>query len=195
MMAGAPVLALLTRVLPEACFMSFFLSSLDQFARSLAPKLLALLLIVVSFLPVHLTGISFFMPLFDIMIIYYWSIYNPKLFPRWFVLLMGILQDILCGLPLGITALSNLLLREVIVSRRRFFIKEPFMLIWLSFALFSFAISCLRWGVATIVLDHAFPIEAPLMQWLLTATLYTCMHWLFNKLYILLPVRNYAKIS
>jgi rod shape-determining protein MreD len=170
------------------------ITTLRLLIKALAPKLLAILLILIGFMPVPLTGISFFVPLFDIMIIYYWSIYDPKLFPQWFIVVMGCLQDILCGLPLGVTALSNLVFREIIVMRRRFFIKEPFLLIWLSFTLLSLLIVCLKWIVAALVFKKIFPMEAALMQWLLTVSLYACMHWLFNKLYTLWPATvSYAK--
>lgn len=173
--------------------MYYLFSSINSFLRLLAPKAMAILLILFSFLPFKLTGMSYFIPLFDIMIIYYWSIYHPKLFPEWFVLLMGILQDILYGLPIGVTALSNLIFREIIVSRRRFFIKETFVTIWLNFAMFSFIAAGLKWMIASIVFNELFSGEIMLIQWMLTASLYAWMHWLFNKLYMLLPSVTYAK--
>ena len=156
------------------------------------PKILAIMLIILSFIPMGMPGISYFVPMIDIMIIFYWSIYHPKLLPQWFVLIMGILSDILFGQPIGMTSLSNLIFREITVSRRRFLIKEPFMTVWLNFALFSFGIACMRWMIASFIFHRFFSIDAAAVQWVLTASLYAWMHWLLGKVYVLLPV-SYAK--
>lgn len=167
---------------------------MSGFLKLVAPKVLAILLILFSFLPFKFTGVSYFVPLFDIMIIYYWAIYHPKLFPQWFVLVMGLLQDALYGLPLGVTAVTNLIFREIIVSRRRYFIKEPFLTIWLNFVLFSFIVAFLKWAMASFIFNELFAVEATMIQWMLTASLYAWMHWLFNKFYMMLPVSiTYAK--
>ena len=49
------------------------------------------------------------MPLFDLMAIYYFTIYRKGVFQLWFVCLLGVWSDALNNIPLGITALSYII--------------------------------------------------------------------------------------
>lgn len=161
-----------------------FVATLDKSARFLAPKFLAIICIIISTEPLGIVGISHFMPMFGIIFIYYWSLYYPKLFPAWFVLMLGLLEDILYGMPLGISSFSNLLLFGVVLSQRRFLMREPFWVQWCCFMLFSFCICIVKWVLAVILMHEFHSTNAALMQWLLTAASYIPMHWLFSKLYM-----------
>lgn len=159
-----------------------FLLYLDRSARFLAPKFLAVMLLLMSVQPVGIPGLSAFMPMFEVICIYYWGIHTPKLFPAWFALFLGLLQDILYGTPLGMTALSNMLLLCAVNSQRKFLIKEPFWVQWCGFVLFAFISSVIKWLLAVVIL-HFWELSAfAVMQWLLTCAFYITAHIIFDKI-------------
>lgn len=155
----------------------------DKLIRLLIPQLLAVLVIIISIQPLSISGISNVMPMLEVVFIYYWGIRYPKVFPAWFVVLIGLLQDVLYGTPLGMTSFSNIVLLSMVISQRKFLIKEPFWVQWGSFALFSFIISVVKWVLALILLHTMEVSNIVWIQWLLTWAIYIFVHTLFDKIY------------
>ena len=93
---------------------------LDNFARSLAPGLITLLLILLSVMPTKIPGWSHIAPALVLMSVYYWAIYRPDLLPLPAVFALGLIQDVLAGTPIGINAFTLLVAYGLVVSQRRF---------------------------------------------------------------------------
>ncbi|MCD6034762.1 MAG: mreD [Rickettsiales bacterium] len=167
-------------------------ASLDTSSRYLAPKLLAVSLVVLGFVPLHIPVISHFIPLVDIIVIYYWTIYRPDMMPHWFVFLLGVLQDIFLGFPIGISAFINLIFWMVLITQRRLFMKEPFVIIWVVFLVFSFGVALLKWAVMMVFMQEFVVPDIVALQWLLTVALYPLIHGISNILYTLLPDQPYG---
>ncbi len=55
--------------------------------------MLALLLFIVSAIPIHIAGAAMFFPMVDVMAIYYWSVHKPQAMPDWFMKLVLLLSD------------------------------------------------------------------------------------------------------
>lgn len=171
------------------------LDIVDRFFRLQAPKITALLVIFASVVPLHIPGMSSFLPLFNIMMVYYWTIYRPDLFPVWFIFLLGLMQDALYGTPLGVYALLNMATWMMIVSFREYFSKESFFNVWAKFFLVSFIITLLNWGVFLFLTGKWLVPTNAVLQWLLSAVLYACIHYMLNIVYVMLPdrlTRNHA---
>ncbi len=162
----------------------------DVYIRLLTPKIVAVLLIILSVIPLRIPGLAEFMPLFNVMIIYYWSIYRPELFPNWFVFALGIFQDALYGTPLGSTSLINLISRMAIISQRKIFVRESFLVVWSGFILFCLVISLLNWAIFSLFREHFMSIPMVLMQWVLSVVLYSCVHGVFSGILMILPDRQ-----
>ncbi len=156
---------------------------LDKTLRSSAPKLAAVALVLVSVQPLSIPGITHFMPMVEVLCIYYWALHAPLLFPAWFAFLLGVLKDALYGTPLGMTALPNLLLLAAILSQRKFLIREPFWVQWCSFLLLSLAVMLIKALLALTILPAVRFQEGLLIQWLFTLLLYVPTHYMFNRLH------------
>lgn len=151
------------------------------------PKLLALILLLVNFLPLKIPGMLFFFPLTSIMIIYFWCIYRPELMPLWFVFVLGVLQDALYGSHLGVMGLAHLILWVAVVSQRRLLVNEPFIVVWCGFIVFSFGIVFLEWGIISMLYKQVHPFGTACVRWLLSIALYVCMHYVFNVINKVIP--------
>src|SRR3546814_20324436 len=80
-----------------------------------------------------------------------WGVFRPDLLPPFSLFLIVNLHDILVATPLGMTALSLMIVHGLAVSQRRAFLGNPFVLAWLGFvviyALAAFAV----WLLASVL--------------------------------------------
>src|SRR3546814_10074125 len=105
----------------------------DLWFRQATPIALTVLLAVLSAVPIGVPGYSAVVPGYTAMAAFYWAVFRPDLRPPFALFLVGILQDILVATPLGMTALSLMIVHGLAVSQRRAFLGKPFVLAWLGF--------------------------------------------------------------
>ena len=110
---------------------------LDYVVRSSAPFALSLILVVLSVIPTHIPVYMEVAPILPLVSIYHWAIYRPNLLPVFAVFILGLLQDMLFGTPVGLYVLVFLTVYGVVYSQRRFFIGKSFIFYWLGFAAVS----------------------------------------------------------
>ncbi len=153
----------------------------------LIPALLSVLFVLLHAIPERALVFSDVVPSFIIMTIYYWCLFRPSLLPYIFLFLLGLLQDVLLGLPIGLSALVFLLLRLAVVTLQRLFGKETFWGIWFWFAILSAAAALIH--ILTLSwLKEAWVLPASaLIQWLLTVVCYPLAHGMFTRIYRRLP--------
>ena len=116
---------------------------MDLLARQLTPSMLTLILVVIGVVPLRILEFSTVMPLLPLMAVYHWAVFRPRLLPAYAVFLIGILQDILTGAPIGVNALVFLLVYGAVLSQKRFFTGKSFLILWLGFSLIAAAASAL----------------------------------------------------
>lgn len=121
--------------------------------------------------------------------VYYWSLFRPASLPYWFLFLLGIMQDLVCGLPLGLSSLLLLLLRLFITRGRHLITLQHFIAIWTGFAIAAFVSGVLTFVLFSAIEDDWEQVNLTriLLSSLFTFILYPVFHLLFNKLYALLP--------
>ena len=88
-----------------------------RFLRGLVPVAITVLLVIVSALPWRLPAFAEVTPAFVVMAIFYWTIYRPDRLPYAATFCVGLLQDLLTGTPLGMTALILLAVQGVVGKR------------------------------------------------------------------------------
>jgi rod shape-determining protein MreD len=154
--------------------------------KLLLPKLLALLFIFLSYTPSRLYGLDNFFPAVDLMMIYYWSLYKPQVMPNWFIFSIGLMKDILSGSPLGVNALSYILLRGLAMYKEKY-LKKTFTGLWQGFAVFAAIVMIFKWLVFSFVFEEIMAINTVLMQFLLSVLIYPLFHSLFNGINVILP--------
>jgi rod shape-determining protein MreD len=118
---------------------------LDNLARSLTPFALGLVLVIVSVVPMQIPGFARVVPLLALIAVYHWTIFRPDLMPVYAVFLIGLMQDLLSGGPLGVNALVFLTVYGVVLWQRRFFVGKSFMITWLGFAIVGAGAAVQSW--------------------------------------------------
>ncbi|MBT4710871.1 MAG: rod shape-determining protein MreD, partial [Alphaproteobacteria bacterium] len=98
--------------------------------RLLLPGLVTFVAVLLTVLPLGIPFAAVVTPFLSLMAVYYWSIYRPDLLPPAAVFVLGVLQDILTGGPVGLLALVLLLVQALAVSQRRILLGQAFSVEW-----------------------------------------------------------------
>ena len=153
---------------------------LSQIARNGTPGLLALVFVLLSIVPYNFPGSAQLMPPLALMAVFHWGIYRPDLLPGPLAFILGLLQDILSGGPLGMWALVFLLVLFVMASQLRFFLGKKFVVEWLGFALVTPVVFFAIWLLGSIYIGAFANPGTMLVQVLLTAAFYPVMSWFMS---------------
>jgi rod shape-determining protein MreD len=147
----------------------------------LTPTVLSLLLVVISAVPLGLPYLSNISPLLAMMSVYYWSIYRADLMPAPAAFLIGLVQDLVGGGPLGLMALVLLLVHGLCVSQRRVFLSKPFLVGWWGFMFVAAGAAVVAWTLACLYFVSWFDPRPVAAQLVLTVALYPPLTWLFSR--------------
>ncbi|CAA6605776.1 Cell shape determining protein MreD [Rhodospirillaceae bacterium LM-1] len=145
---------------------------LDIAARHLLPVLFTLFLLLVSLLPLKLPGLAGIMPPLALMGVFYWGVYRPDLLNGLSAFVIGIAQDLLFGLPIGVSALVMLLVHGFAQTRRRSFLSHGFLVVWVGFALAAAGASLLTWILVSVLAGTATNPNPAFTQFVLTVLTY-----------------------
>jgi len=155
----------------------------DLWLRHATPMMLTLALAVLSVVPIGIPGYWAVVPAYTAMAAFYWAVFRPDLQPAPALFAIGVLQDILAGTPVGLTALTLLLVHALSISQRRAFLGKPFVLAWLGFALIQAPATGLAWLVASVLVLRPIGGEPVLFQYLVTITLFPVVAWAFVRVH------------
>jgi rod shape-determining protein MreD len=167
-----------------------FLSRLDHFARGLLPLICTLSVVLLSALPLRLPMAAMVAPSLTLIAVYYWTIYRPDLLNGFFILVLGLLQDLLTGAPPGVTSLVLLLAYLVVVSQRRFFHGKSFSVVWWIFMLVAIGAAIVAWLCNFILSGRWIDPTGSAIGLLLTILLYPPLAALLSQVHKLVPARD-----
>lgn len=159
--------------------------SAERFVKVI-PALLTLFVPFFSGALAHIPGMSRMMPMLVLISIYYWGIFNPRSLPYIFLFVLGLLQDTLAGLPLGISSFANVLFAWIVSDRAHITSNMSFKMIWRKFAVLSFAIIMLEWLIICLYYNRLYPFSPELGAWISTLLAYPLLHAFFNATYRLI---------
>lgn len=157
---------------------ALFWHRLDRAARRVSPFVVTVMLVILNAIPLPIPDYRSIVPLVPLMAIYYWALYRPDLMPIGAVFLVGVLEDVLTGSPLGLNAFLFLVVHSLIRSRRRMIAGKGFLVAWIVFLLVVLGVGLTSWLVASLLYDAPIRIEPALTQLALTLVLYPCLAWL-----------------
>jgi len=129
--------------------------------------ILFLLLNVVSFSMPHAGD---FKPFFLLMAVYYWAIYRPTVMPVAYTFVLGLALDLLTELPTGMSALILVGLQAIVRRSRLFMMGQPYVMVWLGFAILSIAYTLSFWLLVSLANMQLIPLSS-LIQMLIAAVL------------------------
>ncbi len=134
--------------------------------------LVAILLLVCLKPP---TGFGISLPMLVVICVYYWSVYNNKVFSEYQIFLVGLLSDIFFGNPLGSGPLLMLLLRFVALRVSSVIKPSTFIIGWFLASLVFLIFIIINW-IFLYLYYMKFPsVENFILQFLLTISIYPAM--------------------
>lgn len=156
---------------------------LDQTARNLLPPAVTVGLMLVSMTPTQLPGWSAVAPPLALMSLFYWAIHRPDLLRPSVVFLIGALQDLLSGMPLGLTPLVFILSYWLLLTQRRFFLGTSFLMQWMGFAMVAAGTAAVQWAVFSLTLVTVLDARPVLVQAGLAVALFPVFALFFQRLH------------
>ena len=124
--------------------------------------------------------IEYFSFNFLYILIFYWTLTNPNLLGYISIFFAGIINDVVTGLPLGISSLSYLLICAVSAYIRDITLRASFIQDWISFFLTILVISSLQ----ILILYFLFLFKLDFINYVsnlgFTFILYPLFFFLFN---------------
>ena len=144
----------------------------------IATTILAALL---SIEPLHLDGYAALTPAFTLMATYHWTIYRPDLLPAPLLFLIGMIQDLLSGGLLGVTAVTLLLARAIVVPHRHYLVDRPFPFIWAGFTLLTGAAMLFSWTLHSLLAAELLELRGPVVRAMLTISVFPIVSFLLGR--------------
>lgn len=160
-----------------------FWQRLDRAGRSLAPFAVTVLLVLMGMVPLPIPAYAPVAPSFGLMAVYYWTIHRPDLLRPSAVFAIGLLQDLLSGTPLGLSALVLVSVHWTVLHQRRLFLASTFVLMWFGFALVVLGSGFLQWLVHSAFHATLLRIDTMLGQAVLTLALFPMFAWIFVRVH------------
>src|ERR1700722_347522 len=121
-------------------------------------------------------------PPLALMAIYYWTVHRPDLLGPGLTFLIGLLNDTVHFLPLGLSALVFVGAHEVILRQRRFFAGHSFFMLWSGFILTILGVMLTEWLLLCVLRFQIIPIMSALMQTALAIVFFPLPCWIFIRL-------------
>ena len=145
------------------------------------PIVTTVLAALLSIEPLHLDGYAALTPAFTLMATYHWTIYRPDLLPAPLLFLIGTTQDLLSGGLLGVTAVTLLLARAIVVPHRHHFVDRPFPFIWAGFTLLTGGAMLFSWTLHSLLAAELLELRGPVVRAVLTISVFPIVSFLLGR--------------
>ena len=136
---------------------------IDWAAKLVLAHSVILLLFFLNVVSFSLPHAGDFKPFFLLMAVYYWAIYRPTIIPAFYVFALGIVFDLQAGLPVGLTALTLILCKTIVQSQRTFLMGQPYITVWIGFAVICLVSVFLQWLAMSIYTGGFVPMTPALV--------------------------------
>lgn len=143
----------------------------------IATTVLAALL---SIEPLHLDGYAALTPAFTLMATYHWTIYRPNLLPAPWLFLIGTIQDLLSGGLPGVTAVTLLIARAIVLPHRLYFVDRPFPFTWAGFTLLTGGAVLFSWALHSLLAAELLDLRGPVLRAVLTIAVFPIASFLLG---------------
>lgn len=157
------------------------LQRLDIAVRQSTPVVVTLLLAVISVVPVGMPASSLLVPDLVLIAVFYWTVHRPDLMKAWTVFVIGMLADVLSGVPLGVHPLVLVLVHTAIISQHKIFRGAAFGVVWWAFSLIAPSAHALVAAIAFVAAGVVPDISVFLLRLVLTIGLYPALAWLLGR--------------
>jgi len=146
------------------------------------PALTVIFSILVSALAWPLPYVGAVSPLLGLLAVYYWAIYRPDLLRPFVVFLLGVLNDTIHFLPIGLSAFVFVAMYQLAFAHRRYFVGQVFFMLWSGFCLVAFISMVVNWSVLSLIKGQAMTLLPVFLQFLLTIAFFPLPAWVLIRL-------------
>ncbi len=146
--------------------------NLGRSFRAAAPTLLGVAGVCLLAAPLRLAEGALPTPVLPLVVVYFWSIYSPSNLPSIGVFLIGLMQDLLTGGPLGLWPTIYLMASYLVTTQRSYFHGREQRVVWLGFAVIAGLAALILWSVMSLMSGAALPIGRLAVQMTATVLLY-----------------------
>ena len=159
-----------------------FHQKFGQIIRNLLPVESALVLLLLGGIIWPIPYVGEVTPSLVLVAVYYWAIYRPDLFRPYIVFFLGLLNDALHSLPMGLSALVFLGVYQLAYANRRYFAGQVFYVIWFGFALLAMLATAFCWVALSLYYSNALTLLPVVVQCAITVALFPLPAWALIKL-------------
>ena len=166
--------------------MDFFVVMLEQksLTKSLILHIVVVVFAIMNLTNINIAGFNDIMPAFDLMAVFYFTIYK-NVFGLFFIFLLGIWNDALNGNPLGITSLIYIILiKFFLILNIRILNRDNFVKLWQQFIYFVIIYFLGKWVFLAILNGGSSSFGILLVQIIVCGLFYIPIHKLFDYLSI-----------
>lgn len=153
---------------------------LNRMFRGSIPFWLTFFLALISVVPMRIEGFAIVTPSLVSISVFYWAIHRPYLMPAPVVFLLGLISDILTGVPMGLSSLMLLIIFAIAASQRLVFVGKAFILSWWGYFLIATGIAIFSWLIACLYSLTILPVAPIAMQLVLTILVFPLFAWCFG---------------
>ncbi|MEL7028138.1 MAG: rod shape-determining protein MreD [Pseudomonadota bacterium] len=116
-----------------------------------APLLIGVLGAVVLVAPFRFFEGAAPTPLIPLIVVFFWTLYEPPALPAFSVFAIGLAQDLMTGSPVGLWAMGYLIVYAAVLSQRQFLVGRSFAATWVGFISAALLAGAVIWiGVSLI---------------------------------------------
>lgn len=152
--------------------------------KSLILHIVVVVLAIMNLTNINIAGFNDIMPAFDLMAVFYFTIYK-NVFGLFFIFLLGIWNDALNGNPLGITSLIYIILiKFFLILNIRILNRDNFVKLWQQFIYFVIFYFLGKWVFLAILNGGSSSFGILLVQIIVCGLFYIPIHKLFDYLSI-----------
>lgn len=122
-------------------------STASMLGRWAMTAVFIVVLLVLSTFPFKIGHFGEIRPSFMLMAIYYWAIMRPSTLSPIATFIVGIAFDLMGGFPLGLNAMTLLIVQWATRRQRKFVLGQGFIVLWMGLALVSLGAGLFQWTV------------------------------------------------
>jgi rod shape-determining protein MreD len=145
---------------------------LDIAARMSFPAGITVLLMLLTRVPLNISGQAALLPAVALCCVWFWSLFRPGDMPPPVVFMIGLILDLLGYLPLGVGALTLLAVHGVGSAARRSLSHRGFALIWIVFSSVAIAASLMIWLLVMLLTLRLLSPDPAIFMAVLTIALF-----------------------
>lgn len=160
---------------------------LEKTIRFATAYALICILWIIDMISIGFTDFQNIKPFLTLMVIFYWSIYRPKLIPSWFVFVIGVIFDLVTGMPVGLTACLLVIIQRILIDQRLTLTGQPFTTVMFGYTSVSAIFYILQWLVFGVLNNAYIDIEYVVGRILVSIIFFPLFYLLLNLTHKILP--------